>query len=217
MKGLSIEHLAGRGLQFLLNRLLGSSRFDLHGTEHLERLRGEGRGCIYVLWHGRLLPLGYLHRGQGVVGLISRSEDGEHLARALGRWGFVAVRGSSSRGGSAALREVVRHAQAGRSVAITPDGPRGPRQKMKPGVIVAAQLTGLPIVPVAAGANRGWWFGGWDRFLVPKPFTRIRVVYGEPVEVPRELGEGAERQYMERLEGELNRLTRWVDGDGGPV
>lgn len=114
------------------------------------------------------------------------------------------------------MREVVRHARDGRSIAITPDGPRGPRQKMKPGVIVAAQLTGLPIVPVACGADRGWWFGNWDRFLVPKPFARIRVVYGAPVEVPGELGEEGQREFSDRLEAELNRLTRWVDGDNGP-
>ncbi len=205
---------AGRLIQFLLNRLLGSARFELDGAEYVERLRAEGRPCIFVLWHGRLLPLGYLHRGEGVVGLISRSEDGEYLAQALLRWGFVPVRGSSSRGGSAALREVVRHAQAGRSIAITPDGPRGPRQVMKPGAIVAGQLTGLPLVPVAAGAGRGWWFGGWDRFLVPRPFTRIRVAYGAPVEIPRDIDAEEQSNYMRHLEDELNRLTRWVDQDG---
>jgi lysophospholipid acyltransferase (LPLAT)-like uncharacterized protein len=208
--------LAGRTLQFLLNRLLGSARFEVHGAEYVERLRAEGRPCIFVLWHGRLLPLGYRHRDEGNVALISRSEDGEYLAQALLRWGFVPVRGSSSRGGSAALREVVRYARAGHSIAITPDGPRGPRQRMKPGAILAGQLAGLPLVPVAAGADRGWWFGGWDRFLVPRPRARIRVAYGEPVEIPRELDPPAQEEYMRRLEDELNRLTRWVDQDGGP-
>jgi lysophospholipid acyltransferase (LPLAT)-like uncharacterized protein len=205
--------LAGHVLQFLLDRLLGSTRFEVHGAEGVERLRAEGRPCIFVLWHGRLLPLGYLHRGEGVVALVSRSEDGEYLAQSLRRWGFVPVRGSSSRGGSAALREVARYARAGHSVAITPDGPRGPRQKMKAGAIVAGQITGLPLVPVAAGADRGWWFGGWDRFLVPRPFARIRVAYGEPVEIPRELDSDRQAEYMQRLEDELNRLTGWVDQD----
>jgi len=216
MKPTRVERLAARGVHFLLEKLLGTARYELHGTENLEAVRREGRGCIYILWHGQLLPLGYLHRHEGIVGLISRSNDGERLTDALRRWGFLAVRGSSSRGGSAALREVVRHAREGRSIAITPDGPRGPRQKMKPGAIVAAQLARLPIVPVACGADRGWWFGKWDRFLVPKPFARIRVVYGKPIEVPSELGEDALQEYTERLEVELNRLTRWVDGDGGP-
>lgn len=150
------------------------------------------------------------------MGLISRSNDGEYLAEMLRRWGFVPVRGSSSRGGSAALRELIGYARAGRSIAITPDGPRGPRQRLKPGVLVAAQLTGLPLVPVAAGASRGWWLGGWDRFLIPRPFARIRVAYGAPVEIPRELTPGAQADYMNRVEAELNRLTRWVDQDAGP-
>jgi lysophospholipid acyltransferase (LPLAT)-like uncharacterized protein len=207
------HQLAGGALQLLLGGLLRSTRYEVHGAEYYQRLYEADRPCIFVLWHGRLLPLGYLHRGEGVVSLISRSNDGDLLAGMLGRWGFVPVRGSSSRGGTAALREVLGHARAGRSIAITPDGPRGPRQRLKPGVLVAAQLTGLPLVPVAAGASRGWWFGGWDRFLVPQPFSRIRVAYGEPVEVPRELGPEAQAEYMRRVEDELNRLTNWVDRD----
>jgi lysophospholipid acyltransferase (LPLAT)-like uncharacterized protein len=84
---------------------------------------------------------------------------------------------------------------------------------MKAGAIVAGQITGLPLVPVAAGADRGWWFGGWDRFLVPRPFARIRVAYGDPVEIPRELDGDGQAEYMQRLEDELNRLTGWVDRD----
>jgi lysophospholipid acyltransferase (LPLAT)-like uncharacterized protein len=84
---------------------------------------------------------------------------------------------------------------------------------MKAGAIVAGQITGLPLVPVAAGADRGWWFGGWDRFLVPRPFARIRVAYGDPVEIPRELDGDGQAEYMQRLEDELNRLTGWVDQD----
>jgi lysophospholipid acyltransferase (LPLAT)-like uncharacterized protein len=84
---------------------------------------------------------------------------------------------------------------------------------MKAGAIVAGQITGLPLVPVAAGADRGWWLGGWDRFLVPRPFARIRVAYGDPVEIPRELDGDGQAEYMQRLEDELNRLTGWVDRD----
>lgn len=197
--------------QFLLDRLFGTARFEFEGAEHVRRLRDEGRPCIFVFWHGRLLPLAYAHRNEGVVTLISRSEDGEYIARVVERWGYLTARGSSSRGGSRALRELVRHARAGRSIAITPDGPRGPRQKFKPGAILAAQVTGLPLVPVAAGADRAWWFEGWDRFLVPKPFARIRVAYGAPVEVPADAGPGALEEYAQKLENELNRLLHEVD------
>lgn len=212
-----LERLAGRFVQLIIDFLLGSARFELHDTRHLETIHESGKGCIVVLWHGRLLPLGYQHRNEGIAALVSRSNDGDLLAGALERWGFLTVRGSSSRGGSAALREIVRHAREGRWIAITPDGPRGPRQKMKQGPIVAAQMTGLPILPVAAGTDRAWWFGGWDRFLVPKPFARIRVLYGAPIVVPRRLDDESLREYMDLVEEELNRLTELVDGDGGPV
>ncbi len=198
-----------------LDLLFATVHFRVSAPESYRRLRSEGRPIIFVLWHGRLLPLGYLHRGEGVVGIVSRSADGEYLSRILERWGFGTTRGSSSRGGGEALRELVRHARAGRSLAITPDGPRGPRERMKPGVLTAAQLSGVPIVPVSAGADRGWWVEGWDRFLVPKPFARVHVAYGDPVEVPRHADAEALDRTSTRLERELGRLTREVDGERG--
>jgi lysophospholipid acyltransferase (LPLAT)-like uncharacterized protein len=111
---------------------------------------------------------------------------------------------------------VARRVRAGQSVAITPDGPRGPRQRVQPGVILAAQLTGAPIIPVVAGCTRAWWPGSWDRFCVPKPFSRVVVVYGVPRHVPRELEDAELRRYMEALEQDLNALTEQVDRDGGP-
>lgn len=198
-----------------LDMLFGTARYRISAPAAFQRLRSEGRPIIYVLWHGRLLPLGYLHRGEGVVGIVSRSADGEYLTRVLEHWGFGTTRGSSSRGGSEALRDLVRHAREGRSLAITPDGPRGPRERMKPGALTAAQLSGVPIVPVASGADRAWWVEGWDRFLVPKPFARIRVAYGEPVDVPRDADAYVLDQTSAMLEHELRRLTREVDVDSG--
>jgi lysophospholipid acyltransferase (LPLAT)-like uncharacterized protein len=107
--------------------------------------------------------------------------------------------------------------RGGQSIAITPDGPRGPRQQLQPGVIRAAQLARVPILPVVAGCSRAWWPGGWDRFCVPKPFSRVRVVYGEPIHVPRDLGEAEFHRYATELEREMNALTEQVDRDGGPT
>jgi lysophospholipid acyltransferase (LPLAT)-like uncharacterized protein len=115
---------------------------------------------------------------------VSRSADGDLIAKVLERWGYRAVRGSSSRGGSEALRQIVRLVRSGQSVAITPDGPRGPRRKMKPGAVLAASMAGVPILPMSSGTPRAWWFGRWDRFLVPKPFARVKIVYGPPMYVP---------------------------------
>ncbi|MBI4409710.1 MAG: lysophospholipid acyltransferase family protein [Gemmatimonadetes bacterium] len=203
--------LAGRSGQLLLDALLGTARFEVQGAQHYREQLRAGRPVIFVLWHGRLVPLTYLHRHQGIATLISRSEDGEYIARVVEHWGYLTVRGSSTRGGDAALRQIVRHGRAGRSLAFTPDGPRGPRQKLKSGVLVAAQLTGMPIIPLAAATSRGWWFEGWDRFLIPKPFARIHVAYG----APRVVARGARPHELQRsaleLEAELNRLMEMVD------
>ncbi|NIQ54300.1 MAG: DUF374 domain-containing protein, partial [Gammaproteobacteria bacterium] len=124
----------------------------------------------------------------------------------------VPVRGSSSRGAGAGLRNLLREAGAGRSVVLTPDGPRGPRQTMKPGALVVAQLTGLPVVPVSAGASRAFWFdSGWDRFLVPAPFARIVIGYGEPHPVPRDADETELDARSRALERAMNDLTDAVD------
>jgi hypothetical protein len=104
----------------------------------------------------------------------------------LQHWGLGVLRGSSSSGGDAAFRDLIRVIRAGRSVAITPDGPRGPRERLKPGVLQLARVTGVPIVPLAAAASRAWWFVRWDRFLVPQPFARLHVAYGDPIHVPRD-------------------------------
>src|SRR5690606_25961424 len=110
------NRLAIRTLLPIVGGLLRSIRFEVRGASNYRDLHVAGRPCVFVLWHGRLLPLGFLHRGEGVVALISRAADGDYLAEVLGRWGFVPVRGSSSRGGGKALRELIGHARAGRSI-----------------------------------------------------------------------------------------------------
>ena len=210
MRGLKYA-VVGAGGGTVLDALFGTLTYDVQGAEHHTRYTRAGQPVIYAIWHGRLLPPAYLHRGEGVVTLISRSADGEYLARLLGHWGFENVRGSSSRGGSEALRELVRHCRRGRSLAITPDGPRGPMQKLKIGVLSAAQLSGAPIIPATSVANRGWWPGKWDRFLIPKPFARVRVRYGEPMVVPRSANAAELEKLRERLEQQLNRMTEQVD------
>lgn len=191
---------------------MATTRYQTVSPETFREFKHGGQPVIYVLWHGRLLPLTYGRRGEGVVALISRNRDGEYIARIVERWGFETVRGSSSRGGMAALRDLVRKVREGKSIAITPDGPRGPREQMKPGAVILAQLSGAPIIPAAASAERAWWFGRWDRFLIPQPFSRIRVAYGEPLFVPRQLGDGSLESYQAEVQARLDALMRQVDG-----
>lgn len=212
-KGLRYSTVALLGGR-LAGAVLGTARVEQVGLEHYEKIRAAGGNVIFVLWHGRLLPLSYFHGDWRLVTLISSSADGEYIARVVERWGYTVVRGSSSRGGSEALRELVRHARAGRSLAITPDGPRGPREKMKAGPLIVSQLTGVPLMPVAAGADRAWWFEGWDRFLVPRPFSRIRIVYGEPFTIPRDADEAALARISDEVEERINRVVAHADDFG---
>jgi lysophospholipid acyltransferase (LPLAT)-like uncharacterized protein len=194
-----------------LNALMGTCRYQREGVEHYDQFWRQGKPVIFTLWHGRLLPCTHFHRHQGVVTLISQHRDGEYITRVVRRWGFTAVRGSTTRGGLDALRELIQHVRAGRSLAITPDGPKGPREKMKPGPVLIAQRTGAPIIPVVSGASRASYFGSWDRFMIPHPFARLRIAYGEPVFVPRRAGEAEIQAIMDDVERRLGVLMRRVD------
>lgn len=200
--------LAGFCGRHLLDALLATVRFRFMTPR--PRLETP---VIFTLWHGRLLPLTYLHRNQNITTLISRSGDGEYIARVVAGWGYRVARGSSSRGGTEALREMVRAAHNGSSLAFTPDGPRGPRQKLKRGVLTAAQLTGLPLLPMSGTATRAWWIEGWDRFMVPKPFSTMFVRYADPVYVERDADEARLVQLEREVENILDRLTEQTDAD----
>jgi lysophospholipid acyltransferase (LPLAT)-like uncharacterized protein len=202
---------AGAFGKHVLDALLATVRFRVLTPEPPRPAR---QGVIYTLWHGRLLPLTFLHRDQNIATLISQSSDGEYIARVVERWGYTAMRGSSSRGGSGALREMVKLARSGRSLAITPDGPRGPRQKLKPGVLTLAQLTGQPIVPMSASATRAWWVDArWDRFLVPRPFAIVFVRYADPIYVPRDADTPTMQRIGAQVEAKLIELTEATDRD----
>ena len=167
--------------------LLGTTlRFQREGEEHFLQFRRQGCPVIFTFWHSRILPLSHLHRRQGVVVLVSRHRDGEYIARLVERRGFGLARGSSTRGGAQGLRELIRALREGRDIAVTPDGPRGPERVFKPGALAAAQAAGAPVIPVAVDASRAWWVNSWDRFMIPQPFARMGVRYGQPRWVPRD-------------------------------
>ena len=160
---------------------------------------------IFVLWHSRILPLLALHKREGLVLLISRHRDGGYVADLAERWGYRTVRGSTTRGGEVGLLGIVRALQGGAIVAITPDGPRGPAGRVKPGAVAAAQHAGVPIIAAGARASSAWYAGSWDRMCIPKPFAAIDVEYSAPIHI----GEGKEglRQGMEAVQHALNQVT----------
>lgn len=167
--------------------------------------------AIYVVWHARLLLLPYLYGHRGARVLISRSRDGEMVARLVRCFGFVVVRGSSSRGGAGGLRGLARALGEGHSVIVVPDGPRGPAETVKPGVVTLARLTGAPVVPLSFAGSAEWRARSWDGFRIPKPFARCVVRFGEPLRVTPSRDRGDAEATRKDIEAALREVTWQVD------
>lgn len=160
--------------------------------------------AVYALWHRQEVLMIWLHRNRGLCGLVSQSKDGEYMARILLGMGFNVIRGSSSSGGSQALRALTKAAREGYSIAVTPDGPKGPIFKVHPGVIFIAQKAGVPIIPAACALSNKKVLRSWDKYQFPLPFGRIEAVYGEPLRVGE--NDDIAAKALE-LEDRLNKLT----------
>jgi len=173
----------------------------------------ESGECLVAFWHSRMLMVSYVYKGRGAAILVSRSNDGEMMAQVLERQGHRPIRGSTSRSGVRALSQLIKAVKENNCAGvIVPDGPRGPRFKVQPGIIALAQKTGYPIVPISYSAKRVKVFPSWDRFILPYPFNEGRVIYGDPISVPTELDPDARELYRVKLENELNRITQVIDG-----
>ncbi len=196
--------------------LRGTMRLAYRGREHLEAARRDPGGFILAFWHSRfvMMPFAYPPGGRITV-LSSTHRDSELLARILVRFGFDLSKGSSTRGGAAGLLDIVRKVRQGFDVGITPDGPKGPRRRVKPGLVATARLTGLPIVPVTFSAAPAGRLRSWDRTLLPRPFSRGIFVYGEPVRVARDAGDEEQERARRRVEEDLDRLTDLLDEETG--
>ncbi len=190
-------------------RTLGALvRIEWFGEERLHDFRKRGNHVIFAFWHDQILLMLNEYRGPGLKIMISASKDGELIARTASFFGLGAVRGSSSRGGGKALLEMVRCARGPFDLAITPDGPRGPRHQVKEGVALLARLSGRAVVPVSFACSRGYRFSSWDRFLLPFPFSRGVFVFGEPLLCRREEDTGRFRDRLQSAMKENDRLAR---------
>jgi len=176
----------------------------------------EGRPYIFCAWHNRLVLSLIMYRqyvkalGQPtrMAALVSASRDGALLTRVLELFGVQAARGSSSRRGAQVLLELSTWAERGYDIAFTPDGPRGPRYEMKPGVIALSQMTGRPLVPASYHLSSKITLKNWDRSQIPLPFATCTFHFGDPVSVPRELSEAEREQIQQEFEAKLNALTQ---------
>jgi lysophospholipid acyltransferase (LPLAT)-like uncharacterized protein len=152
------------------------------GEEVASRI-AQGLPIIYAFWHGHMLPLLVAHAGERSAVLVSSHRDGEIITRVARAFGLGAIRGSTSRDATGALRAMVRTLRSGCTVAVTPDGPRGPAHEFSPGPAIASFETGVPVTLTAVAADRAWYLSTWDRFMIPKPFARIVVCY-QAIAVP---------------------------------
>ena len=168
-------------------RLLGLTwRIRMIDAGPVDRLRHDGQPVALLLWHGQILPLLYTMRFQSIASLVSTHRDGEIVSQIALRLGCKLVRGSSSRGADRALLGLVRALKDGFTVAVTPDGPRGPYRSFAPGALVAAHRAAAPVVAFGVHASRAWYLKSWDQFMIPKPFARLTIVFDDPLRVPGE-------------------------------
>lgn len=168
----------------LINILIGSLRIQRINKKYVNSVKKKYGTVIYAFWHSRLLILSYAHRFENIHILVSKHKDGEYVALACSRLGYKAIRGSTKRGGMQAMIELIDVASQ-YDIGITPDGPRGPKEKVQNGILYLAYKTGKPIIPASCNARRKWTLNSWDNFIIPKLFSPTKIIYGKPILVTK--------------------------------
>jgi len=199
-------------LAYCVIKLLSwSMRIKVVNDHIQDEYRRRGEPAIGAFWHGRLLMMPAGYRGNKLTILISRHQDGELISRTANYFGFKSIRGSTTRGGFSAMREMLKASRERYDIAITPDGPRGPRYHVQNGIIELARRTGMTIIPLTFSSSRKKLFRSWDRFLFPYPFSRGVFIWGEPVFVPRQINGREFEQKRLLLEKRLREITDRAD------
>lgn len=189
-----------------------TGRWTYVGGEHAAAMWGADKPFILCFWHGRIFMMPYIWRRPIPFKMLaSQHRDGQLIATTVAHLGIGSITGSSSKGGAAALRGILKSLKQGVSVGFTPDGPRGPRMRCSAGVIMAAKLSGVPILPATVAAKKRRILSTWDHFAVALPFTKGLYIWGEPLSVPRDADEAMVETLRLELENRLNALTREAD------
>ncbi len=204
-KRAQVAAIAGLGYP-LINALGHTLRWRVEGLQHYDAIVASGRQPVMAFWHGRILPATYYFRRRGIVVITSENFDGEWIARIIERFGFGTARGSSSRGGLKAMLKLVRDMERGRPAGFTLDGPRGPARVAQPGAVWLARATGNPVLPFHLEASSHWTANSWDRTQIPKPFSTVALVVGEPIDVPAEATDQQLDSSRQTLEFRLRAL-----------
>ncbi|KPA12248.1 hypothetical protein MHK_007546 [Candidatus Magnetomorum sp. HK-1] len=197
--------------KYFLDALMSTTQISFHAREQVEPLIKSQR-VIYAFWHSRIIPVSYTHQKYNAAIMVSQSKDGEIIAQVIYRQGQEPIRGSTTRGGREALHDIANTLISDiRPGAIIPDGPVGPRCKVKPGIIKLAQMTGHHIIPLTGSTSHMAILNSWDKFVVPRPFSRCLILYGNPIHVPADASKEQLESHRYQLEHELNRITNRVD------
>jgi lysophospholipid acyltransferase (LPLAT)-like uncharacterized protein len=211
-----VREVACRFAAFYIRTVWRLGRWTVENEETAARLVDAKRPFIACFWHGRLLvmPCAWRYPARMHI-VISRHRDGRFIARAMDHLGISTIAGSSSKGGRAALRDMLQVLGRGEYVGVTPDGPRGPRMRVGNGIVRAARLAGVPLLPVTFSASHRYVLRSWDRFVLPFPFGRGTVRIGQPIEVPANSDDDDIERIRARLESTLNDMTRELDARHG--
>jgi len=185
--------------------------FKVIGQEYEQEALCAGRSIIYTTWHFAFPGVVYYFRNRNGMLMVSRSRDGEWASRVLWRLGYQTVRGSTGKGGGAALRQIIAHIKAGHPGGFIADGSQGPALAAQKGIMLLARYTRAPLVPVSMAARPCWRFRSWDRTLLVKPFSRIVFVFGPPIWVDSRASSAEIERGRRQLEKSLNELTRTAD------
>ena len=193
-------------ITILLNVLCKTLKVTVKNSETLEHLISDDRNFIIAFWHGTMLLPWYLHRNKNIAALTSKSKDGDLLAKLLKSWNYQVIRGSSSSGGDIALGIMIDYAKNNNSIAITPDGPKGPAKKLKAGAVVTAKKSGLPIVLIGIGYKNKRILKNWDSFQIPALFSKANAVYSQPIYIDKNLDYNSTSDMISNCEEKLNEL-----------
>jgi len=200
------KKLALKGIQGFIFFTGVTAKISWVRKEIIDELMEKSQPFIICAWHHDIYFSSWLLKDFELTALISSSKDGEYINQILSGFGFGAVRGSSTRGGIGAMKQLIRCLKDGNAVAITPDGPQGPIHKVQEGIVALAKITGVPIIPLRYEASSCWKLNSWDSHKIPKPITKIKSVFGQPLYVPKSASSSDFGKYCQQLEMLMNDL-----------
>lgn len=201
-------HTADLGFFLLLSVIGKTLKYEVEGLENFEIIGASGKIPIYTFWHNRIFAGTYFFRNRGIVVMSSLSFDGEYIARFIKRIGYGTVRGSSTRRAVSSLVEMIRLMKKGIPMAFAIDGPKGPKYIAKMGACMLSKKTGNPIMPFVVESRKYWEVGSWDKLQIPKPFSQVRVIIGEPIYVSKEANDEELENSRAELQKSLDELVR---------